>query len=232
MTHRVKRVDLRPMFAKWGLPLKSQGKRPTCSVFAMTAALEFAVALRQESGTILSEEFLNWASNDAVGQFEDGGFFSDLWQGYLKHGICEERLAPYSQEFDPAWEPSKEARRQAHVYRDDAYELSWIKPWDVTTGLTDEELEGILQAIRDGLPVCAGMRWPKTPVWENGTLAMCEDDEVFDGHSVLLVGFALGRDEEPGDVAIIKDSGNGGRYAYLPLEYVRRYTNDAAVISD
>lgn len=220
------------MFAKWGLPLKSQGNRPTCSVFALTAALEFAVAQRQESGLILSEQYLNWAAGDARGEPADGGCFSDLWQGFLKHGICEERLAPYQDVFDPSWEPTKEARRQAHAFRDDGYELSWIKRWDVTTGLTEDETESVLQVIRDGLPVCAGLRWPKNARYENGTLAMCSEDEVYDGHSVLYVGFVLGREEEPHDILIFKDSANGGRYAYLPLEYAVRYTNDAAVILD
>lgn len=230
MTHRVRRVDLRPMFAKWGLPLKSQGQRPTCSVFAMTAALEYAISERQEAGTILSEEYLNWAANELREERRDGGFFSELWAGFQKHGICEDNLAPYEETFDPDWEPSKEARKQAHAYRDDGYELTWIKPWDVTTGLNEDELEAVFQAIRDGLPVCAGLRWPKTPTWDNGTLQMCGSDEVYDGHSVLLVGFVFGREEDPPDVLIIKDSGNGGRYAYLPVEYVQAYTNDAAVI--
>lgn len=232
MAHRVRRADLRPLFAKWGLPLKSQGNRPTCSVFVVTAALEFAIAQRQQAGYVLSEEYLNWASNEVLGVYEDGGYFADLWKGYEKHGICEAALAPYAETFDPKWEPSKEARRQAHAFREDRHELAWIKPWDVTTGLSDDELEAVLQAIRDGLPVCAGLRWPKQPSWENGTLGMCSPEEVFDGHSVLLVGFTLGRDEEPHDVLIFKDSGNGGRYAYMPLEYARQYTNDAAVIAD
>lgn len=229
---RNRRADLRPLFAKWGLPLKSQGNRPTCSVFAMTAALEFAVSQRQQAGFILSEEYLNWASNDAIGEYEDGGFFADLWKGYEKHGICEARLAPYAETFDPQWEPTKEAKRQAHAFREDHYDLAWIKTWDIDTGLSDVELEAVLQAIRDGLPVCAGLRWPKAPVWENGVLGMCPAEEVYDGHSVLFVGFYLGREEEPHDVLIFKDSGNGGRYAYMPVEYAAAYTNDAAVISD
>lgn len=232
MSQKTRRADLRPLFAKWGLPLKSQGKRPTCSVFAMTAALEFAVAQHQQAGLILSEEYLNWASNDAIGENEDGGFFSDLWKGFQKHGICEARLAPYAESFDPMWEPSKEARKQGHAIREEGYDLAFIKPWDVNTGLSDDELSAVLQAIRDGLPVCAGLRWPKNPQWQDGVLAMCPPDEVFDGHSVLFVGFTLGRDDEPHDVIIYKDSGNGGVYAQMPIEYARAYTNDAAVISD
>ncbi|NLI01333.1 MAG: hypothetical protein GX446_17790 [Chthonomonadales bacterium] len=227
------RADLRPHFAKWGIALKSQGNRPTCSVFAMTAALEFAVAERHEAAFVLSEEYLNWASNDAIGEYEDGGFFSDLWKGYKKHGICESRLAPYRETFDPEWKPGKEAHRQAHAFRLDAYELTWIKQWNVETGLSDEEADAMVATLRSGLPVCAGMRWPKNPVWDNSVLQMCPPEEVFDGHSVLLVGYML---EHPGDLDagafIARDSGGGGRYITLPAVYVRHYTNDAAVISD
>jgi len=230
--HRLKRADLRPQFAKWGLLPKSQGKRPTCSVFVVTAALEFAAAQRHQAGFVLSEEYLNWASNEAIGEHADGGFFSDLWKGYLKHGICEARLAPYCEEYDPAWEPVKGARRQGHSFREDGYELSWIKPWDVTTGLAEDEMEAILQTLRSGLPVCAGLRWPKEPKWDNGLLGMCPAEEVFDGHSVLMVGFAFDRPESPEGVFIFRDSGSGGRYASLPFEFARAYVNDAAVISE
>lgn len=227
------RTDLRPQFAKWGLSLKSQGARPTCSVFAVTAALEFAAAQRHQSGFVFSEEYLNWASNEAIDEHEDGGFFSDLWKGYLKHGICEARLAAYRETFDPHWRPSKEANRQAHSFRLDAYELTWIKHWDVATGLSDDELAAILDSLRAGLPVCAGMRWPKQAEYEDGVLRMCPPEEVFDGHSVLIVGYVL---ERAGDldsgIVLARDSGSGGRYVSLPIEFIRAYTNDAAVVSD
>ena len=110
--------------------------------------------------------------------------------------------------------------------------MSWIKPWDVTTGLAEEEMEAILQTLRSGLPVCAGLRWPKEPKWDNGLLGMCPAEEVFDGHSVLMVGFAFDRPESPEGVFIFRDSGSGGRYASLPFEFARAYVNDAAVISE
>ncbi|MBM3495112.1 MAG: hypothetical protein FJX72_12455 [Armatimonadetes bacterium] len=226
------RADLRPQFAKWGLALKSQGARPTCSVFAVTAAIEFAAAQRHQNGFILSEEYLNWASNEAVGEYEDGGFFSDLWTGYRKHGVCEARIAPYLDAFDKTWTPGKDANRQAHSFRQDDFELAWIKKWDVTTGLSDEELDGILESLRAGLPVCAGMRWPKNPEWDDGVLRMCPPEDVFDGHSVLLVGYVLDQREPTTGAMMARDSGGGGRYASLPIEFVREYTNDAAVISD
>src|SRR5689334_8337835 len=75
-------ADLRPVFEKHGFDRKQQGSRNTCSVFTLTGALEFAIAQRQGRTPRLSVEFLNWAANKTCGEDEDGGFFSDLWNGY------------------------------------------------------------------------------------------------------------------------------------------------------
>src|SRR6185437_5577721 len=100
-------TDLRPMFQKWGLPLRSQGSRGTCSVFALTGALEYALASRQQTGTVLSVEFLNWASNQATTNSGDGGFFADLWSGYENYGICPEASLPYSMRYDDKLIPNE-----------------------------------------------------------------------------------------------------------------------------
>src|SRR5688572_21396099 len=64
-------VDLRPKFEKWGLERRDQGARGTCSVFTMAGALEFALAKQKNQGERLSVEYLNWASNKAVGRDQD-----------------------------------------------------------------------------------------------------------------------------------------------------------------
>ena len=110
-------VDLRPLFNRWKLDARSQGGRGTCSVFAMTAVIEYAVASKQQRATRLSVEFLNWASNDAVGEAIDGGCFSELWAGYAAHGICPESDMPYAAGFDPAGKPDKKAVAHAKKIR-------------------------------------------------------------------------------------------------------------------
>src|SRR5215471_3933681 len=75
-------VDLRPKFELWSLTNRSQGKRGTCSVFAVTGAWEFAAASSRGRGERFSVEFLNWSGNQVIGRPKDGGFFSDLWRGY------------------------------------------------------------------------------------------------------------------------------------------------------
>jgi hypothetical protein len=154
-------VDLRPAFQKWGLPIRLQGDRGTCSVFAMTGALEYALASRQQTGTVLSVEFLNWASNQATTNLNDGGFFSDLWTGFVAYGICPESNLPYLRSYDPSLRPGDEAMRRAREATEAHLRLHWIKPWNVATGLTETQFLEIKHALSLGWPVCGGFRWPK-----------------------------------------------------------------------
>lgn len=221
-------VDLRPAFQKWGLPLRSQGHRGTCSVFAMTGALEYALASRQQTGTVLSVEFLNWASNQATTNANDGGFFSDLWTGFQVYGICSESSLPYRPDYDANLHPEASALRQARTVAEANLRLHWIKPWNVATGLTEPQFLAIQGTLSRGWPVCGGLRWPQRELWRQGGLQMVPASEVFDGHSVLLVGFKDDPAEPGGGVFLIRNSGGGIQDGALPYEYVRAYMNDAA----
>jgi len=151
-------IDLRPEFEKWGLERRVQGKRGTCSVFAVTGAIEYALTRKRKEGTRLSVEFLNWASNRAVGKMKDGGFFSDIWKGFARYGVCPEQDMPYQESFDPSRSPSQEARRHARELRKVGLRLHWIKPWNPRTGLTEKQLAAIKRVLNRQWPVCGGLR--------------------------------------------------------------------------
>jgi hypothetical protein len=223
-------VDLRPAFQKWGLPLRSQGHRGTCSVFAMTGALEYALASRQQTETVLSVEFLNWASHQATTNANDGGFFSDLWTGFQVYGICSESRLPYRPNFDANLHPEESVLRQARTIAEANLRLHWIKTWNVATGLTEPQFLAIQGTLSRGWPVCGGLRWPKRELWRQGVLQMAPAAEVFDGHSVLLVGFKDDPAEPGGGVFLIRNSVGGIQDGALPYEYARAYMNDAAWI--
>ena len=223
-------VDLRPAFQKLGLAPRRQGARGTCSVFTITGALEYAIAVKQGSGTRLSVEFLNWAGHHAVGRRQDGGFFSELWKGYEAHGICPETDQPYQSHFDADLDPRPEAMMHASATRDLGLALHWIKEWDVHTGLTAAQQAEIKKSLADKRPVCGGFRWPKKAVWKEAVLQMCPAEEVFDGHSVLLVGYRDDAAQPGGGVFLIRNSGGDGSDGYLPYAYVMAYMNDAACI--
>lgn len=63
------KVDLVPDFAKLEMAPVDQGKRDTCSLFAVTALAEFELGQHtKEPRKRLSEEFLIWAAHDATGK--------------------------------------------------------------------------------------------------------------------------------------------------------------------
>ena len=229
-TKSPKSVDLRANMKKWGLETRAQGSRGTCSVFALTGAIEYAVARKQKHGTTLSIEYLNWAGHKAANRTVDGGFFSELWSGYKEFGICPESDVPYQQSFDVNLQPTTRASEAANTFKALNLKLHWIKEWDVHSGLTDKHIEQIKAVLIKKWPVCGGLRWPKQEKWTDGTLNMCTPDEVFDGHSILIVGFKDDPKADGGGVFLIRNSGGPGRDGALPYSYVRAYMNDAAWI--
>ena len=221
-------VDLRPALEEFGLHARQQGARPTCSAFTMTSALEFALGRQHGRTPRLSVEFLNWAANESGPDDQDGGFFSDLWRGYAKHGICAESEFPYAAKFDTNRSPNASQLAQARQRLVSGFKLHWIKEWDVKTGLADEHFKGIQQMLKAGWPVCAGMRWPIQARWEGEVMQMCKPSEVVDGHSVLLVGFRDDPSQSGGGVFLCRNTGGSGKDAAIPYAYIREYVNDAA----
>lgn len=223
-------VDLRPVFRELGLSTRAQGARGTCSVFTVTRAIEYALGKQQCRESRLSIEFLNWASNRAIRERRDGGFFSDLWKGFERYGICNEEEMSYTADFDSDSRPSYAALAQAGQVRKAGLQLHWIKPWDPNRGLNDEQFTAIKETLRNGWPVCGGFLWPQKAEWTNGVLQMASRDNVRDGHSVLLVGFRNDPRQPGGGVFLIQNTSKGPRDGAMSYEYVRAYMNDAARI--
>ncbi|MBN2024338.1 MAG: C1 family peptidase [Pirellulales bacterium] len=224
-------VDLRPVFAKWEIPPRAQGDRPTCSVFTMTGAIEFAMAQKQRQPIArLSVEYLNWASNRAGGDPDDGSLFSDLWNGFERFGACPEEDMPYQDKFRRRHRPGQAAREKAQTASQSGLRLHWIKRWDPNKGLSDAEFEGVKDALRKGWPVCGGFLWPKDPRWKDDLLEMTPREGVVDGHSVLLVGFQDDPAQPGGGTFLIHNSGKASRVGRMSYEYVRAYANDAVWI--
>lgn len=220
-------VDLRPAFQQLGLERRQQGSRPTCSTFTVAGALEFAVAKRQGHGTRLSVEFLNWAANKACGDSADGGFFSDLWNGFANYGICAESDLAYQPKFDSSLQPSAAAMADAKTRLNLGLQLHWIKEWNVNTGLTEDHIAAIKHKLEEGWSVCGGFRWPKQERWEADVLQMCPSNAVRDGHSVLLVGYRDETAQPGGGVFIFRNTSRGGRDGFMPYAYAQAFMNDA-----
>lgn len=225
------RVDLRPVLQQFGLGPRVQGARPTCSVFTVVMALEFAVAKHQGQTPRLSVEFLNWASNKTCGNSQDGGFFSDMWKGFAAYGICAETNMGYEAKFEPAHEPSAAALTEAKTRLSLGLQLHWLKPWDVKTGLTPAALAAIKQTLANGWPVCSGLRWPKQERWVEDVLQPCPAADVRDGHSVLLVGYRDDATQPGGGVFLFRNTSHGGKDGAMPYAYAQEFMNDAVWVN-
>ena len=230
-------VDLRPEIASLGITIRpSQNGRGTCSVFAVTFLLEYMYTKNyQMKATDLSEEFLNYASNLAIGTKVDGGFFDDIDKGYQKYGMVDEAMAPYQISFNPsvAYRPNVMDAGAKIAPRLKAH---FIKPWDVTTGLLPSQLLSIMVQLKAGRPVAGGVRWPKGQTLPTETVAgvtMLKDvaaSEVFDGHSIAFVGFKASDAFPGGGYLIFRNHWGTGfmdqGYGYMSFAYATKYTND------
>lgn len=229
-------VDLRPEIAALGIPVRDQGGRNTCSVFAMTFLIDFMHAKHYGvTGANFSEEFLNYASNLAIGEKDDGGFFDALNLGYQQYGDVDEGSAPYKASFNPnstydAGTMSKAASLSPRL------KPHFIKAWDVNTGLLPSHLLGTLFQLKQGRPVAAGLRWPKDGKFKTekilGVTMMTAPApaDVSDGHSIVFVGYKVS-DKFPGGGYLVFRNSWGtdfmeDGYGYMSFDYANKYTND------
>jgi len=229
--------NLRPLFEKYGMSIREQGGRGTCSVFAIVGLMEFEFAHRTGQRINLSVEFLNWASNQVTGETEDGSFFSDALAGMRKYGICEDSLFPYYvQNYNKKVEPSAAARKDALKRR--KAEVIWIKQWNPDNGMKEDQIQQVKAQIRAEHPVAIGFQWPKKEgdyrKMYDGVMTVPPREGVFDGHSVIMTGYRDDRSFPGGGYFFFRNSHGTGYgdqgYGKMPYEYVSRYANDGVSI--
>jgi C1A family cysteine protease len=231
-------VDLRDEAKTLGVyPVRNQGSRGTCSVFAMTFLLDFMYAKHFDmKNADFSEEFLNLASNLAIGEMKDGGFFDAIDLGYQKYGDVSEALAPYKSSFDPNLTYPANVMNQAASLKP-RFKAHFIKEWNVGTGLLPSQLFAIIFQLKNGRPVAAGLRWPKPGKFKTdeilGVTMMTAPppSDVVDGHSIVFVGYKVSDKFPGGGYLVFRNSWGSGfmedGYGYMSFDYANKYTNDA-----
>jgi len=220
-------IDLSLQFDQWELPRRSQASRPTCSVFAVVGALEFTQAKYGKKPEYLSVEYANWAKNQAVGTSTDGGFFHNIWRGIRRHGICAENLYPYKDKFDAQAEPDETARKNAAEFLEIPTDIRWIKRWDPKIGLNDSQFLEIKKTLHEGLPVSVGLRWPRKAEKKDDVLLWVPEDGVYDGHSILFIGYQDDEHVEGGGYFITRNTNNRRQNEKMSYRYAKDYANDA-----
>jgi len=242
-------VDLRPAIEKLGLTVRDQGDRGTCSVFATTFLIEYHDARNQNAnGLDLSEEYLNWAKNQANKSDVDGGKFTDIIRGYEEFGMLAQKDMPNQPSFTPKHPVTPRRSLIADGKKFPRFRFKFIKEWDNQKGMSDKELEATKAALTAGRPVATGIWWlahfetvmvDQVPLVKEYPRSAnnnrdASKNPMFDGHSIDLVGFHEGREFPGGGYFIFRNSfgprfGHDG-YGFLSFDYMRNYSNDAIAI--
>jgi hypothetical protein len=190
-------VDLRPKFSELGLWVKSQGYRPSCSVFAIVSALEFQSAEINGTAERFSEEYLIWATRKTLNRAplqqaaadgnsedlrqRDAGFaLQEVVTALRTYGIPPRDTVP-NRFAGAVNEPPAEIVDQAKNSRRVA--VHHVPGRDGPTLIAN-----IIQALNAGVPVPVGMRWAIGQTWRTGFL---NEQPAFEdrGHAVTLVGY-------------------------------------------
>ncbi|HEV3299287.1 MAG TPA: C1 family peptidase [Planctomycetaceae bacterium] len=224
------KVDLKPQLQDFGLTARQQGNRDDCSLFAVTGVVEYETARHlSKKGERLSEEFLIWAGDKASGESGDQAMFWKAVAGLNTYGICSEERMPYGPKTRAQRRPSPQAVAEARELAE-RWQAEWIKRWSVDRRLTDHQLVEIKRALAHGHPVACGLRWPKD-LKGFGLLNVPAANQVFDGHSIMFVGYE-DSPAKPGGGALTfrnSDGPNWGQQGYglISYAYAKAYANDA-----
>jgi C1A family cysteine protease len=243
-----KSVDLRTMIRKFGLPVRNQGGRGTCSVFASTFLLEYMVCKTrglevqtsddsQARAVNFSEEYLNAVANLARqkrGQLEvnpDGDTFQGCWWGYEDFGIVEEEWFPYQETFDPNKAPDPqllEMGKTARFFKADIMLSTKPPTYDGASpkGLSEPQLNAVVSQLDQGKPVSFGVHLAEgMETVSYGGLLICnaypDEKKGACGHSIAIVGYSANTLIPTGGYFIFRNSWGAlwGDHGYGYLSY-------------
>ena len=213
-------VDLRPRFADLGLYAKSQGRRPSCAVFAVVSALEFQNAELLGYPEKLSEEYLIWATRKILGRTklassktddaannqspaddEDEGFaLTDVVTALRTYGIAPEVKMP-----DTLGRKMQDIQEPSATLIDDARSHQRVAVYPIPGRDSVTILSNIVQALDAGTPVVVGLRWPHANTIRSGYLSTQQPMPDY-GHAVTLVGYRCTAQSTDSLVFIFKNS--------------------------
>ncbi len=239
-----KSVDLRPQIQQFGMAVRDQYPRGTCTIFATTFLIEYWTA--REKGlknTDFSEEYIAAAARRASDDKSDNYFFSEAAQGYEEYGIVDEADAPYQmagqfktsylQDDSPATLALLEKGKKNRFLDAEIIEAP-NKP-----GLSDPQIVRILTELDRRNPVAVGFGGSAdTKYTKIGKPVLAMNDcsgSLNYAHTVPLVGYTIDPTVPGGGYAIYRDSGgpNAGDagYRYMTFNYLKKFVYDVLIFS-
>jgi hypothetical protein len=237
-------VDLREEFRALDLVAKNQGRRPSCSVFAVVSALEIQRA--KLTGTVekLSEEYLVWATRRQLGltvgdtsRVHEGDDVGDRDAGYALGEVLA-ALRAYGIPLQAAM-PNTYGLAQAEISSPPDHVIAEAQNrrdvflHRVTGRTTEAQIDNLLHALAEGVPVVVGMRWPHSRTLRQPLLSEQAPVPGY-AHAVTIVGCysETGRKE---DLRFIFRNSWGirwgvGGHGFVTYDYLRRHLLEAVVL--
>lgn len=196
-TDTLEAVDLSPYMT----PVKHQGNRNTCSVFAATASVEYLIIKETGEEHDLSEQYNYWAgkeytlTNDVLLAYEN----LDGLAGYLalmayEYGSMLESEWPYeSQSWYQTGDPGcyeVEGQPISECFTGIPPENAELAEWTTETHFVDREEMGAF-IMDNEIPLVFNVMWYPEAVNSAGDFHMPSEDEMNGGggHVILLVGY-------------------------------------------
>ena len=226
-------VDLRPMMT----PVKHQGQRNTCNVFAATALMEYLIKQKTGRDEDLSESYNYWAARKYT---LNTAFLRESYQhidglaGFLavevyRRGCADERDWPYEernwqQMKDPRC-TEKEGKPSMECFTGTPPGTLKVRPTGMKPVYIDRHKIGAF-ILKQRKPVVFNIMWCGEAVnQKTGEFRMPTDAEIEKsgtGHVILLAGY-----DPAGRRFIYRNSwgetwGNRG-YGTIPEEYIVRH---------
>jgi len=237
----LKGVDMRPRLRELELFVKDQGNRPSCAVFAVVSALELQAYEINRRPEKYSEQYLIWATFQAVGEREpitldadgagvirDAGFsLAEVFHALNRFGIPTEGAmnevnADPNDVLDIPKELIAEARKRSGVI-----------PYSVPGRDNSEVARNMIHVLNNGLPVVLAVRWPH-PNATMGGLLSTQPPILEYAHAVTVVGYTS-ETGKPEDVRFIFKNSWGPKwgatgYGFVDMQYLSKNLLSAAFI--
>ena len=199
------------------LPVRSQGRRPSCLAFASTAAHEHFA----KRGQYLSVEFLYYqAVERCPGKNPDAGTTMLATSEALAHiGQPDESFWPYSHSQVSPWSPPTQT---THLLK-------------VRMSQTSAKFESIVQELDQGTPAILGLIITDSffKPDSSGTVGIKTPDIERGGHAVLALGH--GQDVDGNQYVLVRNSWGAswalGGYGWLASSYINLHLHEMAILT-
>lgn len=217
-----KELDLRPLYRDMGLFTKDQGRRPSCTIFALISALEFEQGRVSGLAERLSEEFLIWATLQMhPGIPLDSAFnFGEVFAALQTYGVPTHADMPNTFGKSMGDIHPSEAVIASAAERRGAVPV-WFRADDPYL------IERLVSVLNQEKPVVIGVRWPN---WRtlNRTFLLSGQKPMEDAaHAVTLVGYRNPTGDPEATTFIFRNSygvqwGNAG-CGFIRAEYLKEH---------